>query len=717
MTIAATGNNAIDSLLLGYSWLPSATGSSNTAITTITYNFMATNPESVSGFQPMTSAQRQAVDTALQTWENVANIRFVEVASGGQIQFGTSDLGASESGQTDWHYDGTQFTNNYVYLNNDQNYQNRNASTFNQIFTPGSYAPSVLIHEIGHALGFKHPGDYGNSVAPFLPAATDNRDYSVMSYNDGTAWNDYYSAFGGNVYSVTPMLYDIQAMQYLYGANTSYNSGNTTYTFTNFSAPQCIWNGGGINTFDFSACTGATIIDLNAGSFSSTYVGGAGGANNVSIAFGTTIQNAIASQGGSTIYLNAGADTVTGGAGNNTVYLSSGTVNFDGKGGTNTVVLTGTSNLTGDTFTNVQTLNLGGFDATLSTTQYAQFTSVNGGNVAGVHFTDAGAIMTNAGLIFYHLAAGDTLTFKTYPLAFSTVYTAGTTDIVSLPGNVADYVITGTPGSSITVLGDANANLTVSLHGDSTLKFADSSLVTTDTVFSFIAAQNDTRPAAGIAPFHYGVVNQTTDNVIGEQSAAMGSGYNAVILAGARSQYGVSVDSSGTLTLSDTTTGKSYTISGDHFLIFDNAASGSNGGFQDIDFVLQGQNAEVAALYNAALGRLPDLAGLEYYGNSFTAGTLSIHQAAVNFLASPEFLGRFTAAAQPTDNGGTHDQAFINQLYQNVLHRTPGASELAYYVADLQGTQAGTPQLDRAQLLVNFSASPENLKDISGWLI
>jgi hypothetical protein len=101
---------------------------------------------------------------------------------------------------------------------------------------------------------------------------------------------------------------------------------------------------------------------------------------------------------------------------------------------------------------------------------------------------------------------------------------------------------------------------------------------------------------------------------------------------------------------------------------------------------------------------------------------------AADFLASPEFANLYlggnghTATIGPADNGGPNDQAFITKLYGQILHRTPTATEINFYVEDLQGKLSGqTAPDDRAQLLIYFSISPENQADVSasngGWLI
>jgi serralysin len=77
-----------------------------------------------------------------------------------------------------------------------------------------------LLHEIGHALGLTHPED--NPVAPGFTTQT-----TIMSYND---WPDNlfrsvqgdeisgYTISYSTVVPETPSIYDIAAIQYIYGA-------------------------------------------------------------------------------------------------------------------------------------------------------------------------------------------------------------------------------------------------------------------------------------------------------------------------------------------------------------------------------------------------------------------------------------------------------------------------------------------------------------------
>jgi Ca2+-binding RTX toxin-like protein len=194
----------------------------------------------------------------------------------------------------------------------------------------------VTLHEILHSIGLSHPGDYNGAGFNYEEHAEflqDTRQYSVMSYWDAAKTGADHHIGEGHYVADTPLLYDILALQRLYGANMATRTGDTVYGFNsnvagsplNFAVNPtpivAIWDAAGRDTLDFSGFAGASRIDLNPGAFSS----GGGLTKNVAIAFGAVIENGVGGSGNDVLVGNAaanrldgrtGADRMTGGDGN-----------------------------------------------------------------------------------------------------------------------------------------------------------------------------------------------------------------------------------------------------------------------------------------------------------------------------------------------------------------------------------------------------------------
>jgi serralysin len=145
----------------------------------------------------------------------------------------------------------------------------------------GNYAWMAILHETGHALGLKHGQDWPN-----VSFDHDSLEFTVMSYRSyaGAPIQDlpfYYNEEWS--FPQTLMMLDIAALQRLYGANFDTNSGDTIYKWNaatseilvngvSQGAPGgprllvTIWDGGGIDTYDFSGSSGK--IDLRPGQWS-----------------------------------------------------------------------------------------------------------------------------------------------------------------------------------------------------------------------------------------------------------------------------------------------------------------------------------------------------------------------------------------------------------------------------------------------------------------
>lgn len=101
--------------------------------------------------------------------------------------------------------------------------------------------------------------------------------------------------------------------------------------------------------------------------------------------------------------------------------------------------------------------------------------------------------------------------------------------------------------------------------------------------------------------------------------------------------------------------------------------------------------ASIARLYHGILDRLPEAGGMVNWYTAATQG-LTLGEMAEFFVASPEFQLRY---------GALDDEAFVEQLYQNVLDRSADPTGAAYWADRIQGGAS------RADVALGFTESTE----------
>jgi Ca2+-binding RTX toxin-like protein len=195
--------------------------------TVLYYTFDTTNfsdDQITTKISPFNAFQQTAAQSILNYTRSITGINFQNATSGKQadIYFANTDLdddSVSGLATSSFNYSAndreviTEYEGeSHIYLDNVE-WEDENTKPL-----AGTQGYETLLHEIGHALGLKHPfKDAGDSFdTPVLSTAEDNTNNTVMSY---TSKGDYKTEF---------QRYDLKALKWLYGTDglggESYNT-------------------------------------------------------------------------------------------------------------------------------------------------------------------------------------------------------------------------------------------------------------------------------------------------------------------------------------------------------------------------------------------------------------------------------------------------------------------------------------------------------------